>query len=686
MSQLKSGARQVTYAIRQFRGVNENTDGDANIRHGEAAKMLNYRITDGGALQVRPGVDLKIRFPKDYPQVAGVYVGNAQGHKVKAVTFHNCPYIAMFFDDNTAPRYAYGTSAEHDATVFFFNNEMYVLTGENYMKWTGTVREPTFKEVFGYTPTVITAANPNGSGTLLEQVNKLNTRRKIVYNADGTSTDYYLPENGAVKIMAVSVDGIEKARTTDYSIHQATVFGKTAYITFTTAPGSGSDNVEIVYEIEPEQRTKAFTAQMQNGKFEVAPEGTEIAEIVSVVGSESGSSSHSAVTTLTADDYSLKKNIITIADPKKWNYITVTFRIGSLRGEVVGMKYAEKYNGSQDTRVFLYGDGTNTAIYSGIDINGKATAEYFPDLNEMEIGDKSTPITSLIRHRNRLLAFKPHEAYSIYYNAMTLADGSLIPGFYVSNINKDVGCQNMNGAVLVENRVRTIDHGAIYEWKSASTYGNIVSEADNADEVSALVRDTLNTKFTLSKAHMVYDQYHKEFYCFDEETGLTVVQNLNNKAWYIYDNMAATAAAMDDDVLYFGSNLSALYWLDYEQSDDYENTVTADVQRRNIPCEWESGSLDFDMPNELKYSPTVWISGQPKDKAQITAGIKTDTTESIHQVLDFSPASEMAKTKRARLKSRKFDYYKLRIETNEAGEHANILSAVVKASYDIPVK
>ena len=67
------------------------------------------------------------------------------------------------------------------------------------------------------------------------------------------------------------------------------------------------------------------------------------------------------------------------------------------------MRFSETYNGQTDTRVFLYGDGSNTAIYSGLDYNGKPTAEYFPDLNEIAVDSANTPITSMIKHYDSFL-------------------------------------------------------------------------------------------------------------------------------------------------------------------------------------------------------------------------------------------------------------------------------------------
>jgi hypothetical protein len=70
----------------------------------------------------------------------------------------------------------------------------------------------------------------------------------------------------------------------------------------------------------------------------------------------------------------------------------------SFRAQIVSMRFAEIFNGATDNRVFLYGDGTNRAIYSGLDYDGNERADYFPDLNVLDIGTANTPITALIRH------------------------------------------------------------------------------------------------------------------------------------------------------------------------------------------------------------------------------------------------------------------------------------------------
>lgn len=340
------------------------------------------------------------------------------------------------------------------------------------------------------------------------------------------------------------------------------------------------------------------------------------------------------------------------------------------------MRYAELFNGAADTRVFLYGDGTNKAVYSGIMDNGKPSAEYFPDLNEMQIGDANTPITAMIRHHNRLLAFKKGGgAYSAYYGQLSLADGGLTAGFYISNINKTIGCDRYDGASLVLNNPRTLEKGSIYEWQATSRSGNITLDQRNAEVVSEKVRDTLRA-FDMEKAMSYYDLRRHEYYCV--YNGTAVVNNTEAKAWYVYTGFPATCMVEYGGRLYFGTADGLICRVD--------ESFTADEGDEKISARWESGTLDFGRPNDLKYTPKVWISAIPKVDAEITAGIVTDTGEEAQAALDFDDSGGMAMTRTAKLKARKFTHYKLKLATDEGGEHAAVLSAVIKASYDIPAK
>ncbi len=780
MSQLHSGARQLTYNIKAFRGVNENADGDTNIKPGEAAVMRNFKVTDGGALKVRPGYELaitgfeptdpiyvqewdyeyptrvctsadeKIEFFKTASVVDGeIVLSDSIGLlslfsatdrakiDAEAAYYFRTRIVERYFGfDRVQPvklsRYDTGTSASGSIVLkvyadpmwankgivgmwsgiiggeemlifarerkiyrqqyngdgtpkaaeqigevaasdhvdaFFFDDKIYFLDGFYYYSYDGE----TFTDIVdGYVPCVITAADKNGSGTLYEQINKLTTLRKIRYSADGTSKSYKLPEVTSA-IVAATLNTEELEQGVNYHFDSVT-----NSIVFETAPASGASNIEVTYRVKT---TRVEQAAVVTGIRKVLIDDIPTASMKLVRKNEQDIEEEHEM--YEGVDYSFgEKRPITNRvfinlkfTPQAGDKIWVTYASENPRVLVNRMRFAETFNGAADTRVFLYGDGTNKAVYSGIMENGKPSAEYFPDLNEMEVGGSNTPITAMIRHYNRLLVFKRGGGtYSIYYGQISLADGSITAGFYINSINKVIGCDRDDGAVLVLNRPRTIEKDCIYEWRATSTSGNLTADQRNAQVVSERVQDTVK-KFDMRKAFSYYDSRRREYYCV--YNGVAVVQNTQNDTWYIYTNFPATIMAEHEGKLLFGTADGLIYRVD-------ESALTDNGEL--IDAFWESGSLDFGKPNELKYTPTVWVSAEPENGSEITSEIITDSGDTAKAVMKFSPAASMARTIRARLKARKFAYYKLRLEAKENSPHATVLSAVIKASYDIPVK
>ena len=98
---------------------------------------------------------------------------------------------------------------------------------------------------------------------------------------------------------------------------------------------------------------------------------------------------------------------ITPAPAEGTNSIEIGYSVAAdTAEEILAMRCAELYNGAQDTRVFVYGDGTNRCFYSGIDFDGLPRADYFPELNVAHVGDANTPVTAMIRHYDRLLCLQ----------------------------------------------------------------------------------------------------------------------------------------------------------------------------------------------------------------------------------------------------------------------------------------
>jgi hypothetical protein len=364
--------------------------------------------------------------------------------------------------------------------------------------------------------------------------------------------------------------------------------------------------------------------------------------------------------------------------------------------EVRAMKYSELYNGSTDNRVFLYGDGSNTAFYSGLDYDGNPTAEYFPDLNEMEVGDTATPVTGLLRHYNRLLAFKEDCVFTISYGTITLTDGTVTAGFYLSPVNKGIGNCAPGQACLVENYPRSLDGRSVYEWKPAGT-GTITNDQRNARRISQRVEQTLAT-LDLTAAITYFDKINHEYYLMQDETML--VHNTENDTWYIYQDLPATCMAVYRDEVYFGTGDGYIRHF----SRDYMHDNGEDIQ-----CYWESGSMDFGLDFKRKYSANLWVGIKPEEYGAINVTVQTDKkTDYVDEAaaaaytegvlsgtvaggffsfldLDFTRLSfginDKPQLSRLKIKARKFAYYKLLFSTVSSNTTATVTSADIRVRY-----
>lgn len=765
MANLRANISKATYSIREFKGLNETigyTQSGENlgvgVADGEAAELLNFRVTDEGTLTTRPvlmplgraGVAGELsKFPvsdeitlyesykykngkfdidgavigtttaettqEDFSGVTTAYfkveddiflfvmilpdngVENVNGwelvnyqtverlwtgyinqtQRLIAATTNGLYSViySSFYDDWLIQRLAGRTLQDGTAmqgtvkSMFGFGGNLYILTGKGYYVYDGNVID----NVSGYIPVVLTACEPNGSGTLLERVNMLTPYRRARYSADGTSTVYKVVEDNAT-VTEVTVDG-EKA---SISVEGGTV-------TFATAPAAGTDNIEITYyatEVTIRAKPVKFGKQVANPFVALfdAPPATDFE--VTTVEYFPVWNSITSKTTLDASQYIVSERgvqfLITAAEGSG---TIISYKLKTQRETLIGMKYAELYNGVQDNRVFLYGDGSNKVFYSGITENGQPSAEYFPDLNVAAVGNTNAPITAIVKHYNRLLAFKDNEAYSIYGDLLTLADGSTTTGFYITSINKAVGCSSDAQAILVENRVRTVDAADIYEWKATSTSGNISYDQRNATSVSRKVKDSLS-RFDASRCKLFYDKYHHEFYCFAGGTsgGRALVQNIENGAWYKYDGFPVEEMCAFDGVLFCTEVNGRLGVLDYEAAPPTAGTFAV----------YRSGLIDYGKPHVLKYSPELWLSMVPERGKTVWI-----STGDYRQQFDFSlpenkvetPAADSAgfpkRTYRRRLKMRNFTDHAIEIKTNS---RVTITGLTVAVSYANNVK
>lgn len=611
MARMQASTASSVLKIHEFLGVNENPDGDTKIKTGEMAEMRNFKITKDRHLQIRPGTSTVLRLREAWdawaaetgaaaenPRFCGAWEGMAgeAGHLLAAFGG-----VIFAIDPADWTCRVVGTATEDETTFFGFGGKVYLLNGHEYKSWDGGA-DSLFQDVVGYVPTVLTATNPAGSGTLLENLNRLNGYRRVQYSPDGTATDFQLPETDVDEI--VSVDGTEETWTLD---------GSAGKVKFANAPASGT------------------------------------------------------------------------------NTLAVTYRKGEgARQEVAGMRYAELFNGATDTRVFLYGDGSNRTIYSGVDSEkAQPSAEYFPDLYEAAIGESNTPITAMVRHYARLLVFKSGSAWSMQQSVMTKDDGTVTSAFYVIPVNRQLGNEAPGQVRLLENNPLTLDGVSVYQWRSTSTSGNITADERNARRISDRVNQTMQT-FSFAKTRTFNRKRHSEYWFLSD--GRAAILNYASDSWYLYTNMPfAQMLEVEDETYGFTAEGEVRHL-----SRQYRNDDGADIDAYA-----ETGSMDFDRAWQMKYSPMLFVAIKPEDGARVTVTVETNRRSDYPEKVvssslatfshvDFAHWSfgtnRKPQVRRVKMKVKKATFYKLIFKSISASATATVLETDIQLRYAGNVK
>lgn len=357
------------------------------------------------------------------------------------------------------------------------------------------------------------------------------------------------------------------------------------------------------------------------------------------------------------------------------------------RSQVTGMHFSETYNGTQDSRVFLYGDGSNKALYSDIDHDGQARADYFPDQNEVRVGVENTPITGMIRHYSALAVFKTDGTYGIQYGNVTLATGDIIPAFYVSPVNRAIGNEAPGQVQLVLNNPYTLFGQDVYEWRNSSYYSsNLTRDERQARRISDRVYATIHS-FDTQNCICFDDNYHQEYYICNPD-GRTLVHGYATDAWYYYTNFPAKCFAAVQNELYYGADDGKIYHV----SNTY-NYDQRDGELSTIDCYWESGAMSFGSDYQRKNSAMLWIGIKPEAKASIDVTALTDkeatyATKNVNYSLfdfehiDFSDftfsTNDKPQMRRLKIKPKKFVFYKLIFKTNSDNTSVTVTSADIR--------
>ena len=596
MAQITSSNDIQVLKIRQFLGLNENPDGDTKIKNGEMSKMRNFRVTREKHLQLRPGtktvLNLKTAWdawcaesghtaPTANPVFSGAWEGVVDSKQRTLAAFGG---LIFSLDPAALTVKVVGQCTQDQTSFFGFSNKVYLLNGHEYMSWDGK-EDSSFAAVEGYIPTVMNATTPAGGGFLLENVNRLTGKRKVLYSPDGKETVFHIPEKAVDEIISVKIGDTAQTYTSDL---------KARTFTITPAPAAGTNTLELVY-------------RSGNGE----------------------------------------------------------------RAQVTGMRFSELYNGQTDSRVFLYGDGTNKTIYSGIDsATGKPSAEYFPDLYEAEVGEANTPITGMVRHYARLVVFKQDATYSMSYSTLVTATDVTTAAFYVTPVNRQFGNKAPGQVDILENNPLTLDDQAVYRWRGVSTGGNIT--------------------FDMAETRTFNRKSAQEYWWMYGDKAL--ILNYGADAWYLYTGLSFRAMVEVGLETYgFRPDGGVVHLSRQYRNDD----------GKDIDAYAATGSMDFDRDWVLKYSPLIFVAIQPESNARVHVTVETNRRSDYPEKTVSSGLTTFAhadfahwsfgtnrkpQVRRVKMKVKKATFYKLVFKSKSASSTATVLETDVQLRYTGNVK
>jgi len=154
-------------------------------------------------------------------------------------------YIAVLPNDSI-PTEIYVGAKNAKSTAFTWGGKLYILDGENYLVYDGSVCQ----RVKGKVPTTVIAASPSGGGEDYEPINLISSQRINLFAGTAGAVQYQLDAtdiNSVDKVEKLNNSGAWVAiSSSEYSVNVTT-----GVVTFSSAPGvspiTGEDNVKITF-------------------------------------------------------------------------------------------------------------------------------------------------------------------------------------------------------------------------------------------------------------------------------------------------------------------------------------------------------------------------------------------------------------------------------------------------------
>ena len=207
----------------------------------------DYKSSLGQAIETRPGFSNVLNMSSE---IYGIHFLQLD---ILKVVIHSGSNLYLWSDypnsqEESNMTLLYSFMAQKESRSFCYNDKLYLNDGLKYLYYDGTNVATAESEAF--IPTTSISRSPSGGGTLYQDVNLLQPKRKNQFCADGTSKDYVLDTAGldaqSIYTMKAIVNNVEMTEGSGFSVNRTT-----GVVTFTTAPSApattGQDNVYITF-------------------------------------------------------------------------------------------------------------------------------------------------------------------------------------------------------------------------------------------------------------------------------------------------------------------------------------------------------------------------------------------------------------------------------------------------------
>ncbi len=200
------------------------------------------------------------------------------------------------------------------------------------------------------------------------------------------------------------------------------------------------------------------------------------------------------------------------------------------RQEILYSPCAYRYGGSDDLRLFFYGN-EGACVYYSADLSSHSDAPaYFPYDNCLKVGKGESPVTGIVRRYDHVLIHTATETF-----AAQRKDGS----YRLYLVHDRIGCVGQGKCFELGKDSLTVSQDGVYRLKPEGSLGNWVAE-----KISDAILGKEDPQ-VLCNAQVVCDPIHKEVWF---ATGEVIwVYQYENKVWYQFDR------PLLHRLLYFGS-------------------------------------------------------------------------------------------------------------------------------------